>query len=281
MSSVASRIALIAGIAAAVAVTSPAGADAASAPGAVRVRALPSPTACVGCWDPAPVTSWQWQLSGTVDTSVDVAMYDIDMFDNPSSLITSLHNDGRHVVCYISAGSREQWRPDKNDFPARIVGKPLDGWPGERYLDIRKLTILRSIMGARLDLCASKGFDAVEFDNVDAWSANTGFPLTRDDQLAYNAMLANMAHDRGLSAALKNDVEQVKQLQPYFDFALDEECFTYHECDRLQPFIDAGKAVFQVEYNLPTSSFCPKANAMNFNSLKKKLNLGPWREPCR
>jgi hypothetical protein len=246
-----------------------------------HVLQLPSPTPCVACWQPPQDTSWQWQLSGTVDTSVDVAMYDIDMFDNPASLVTSLHNDGRHVVCYISAGSIEKWRPDKSEFPDRIIGRPLDGWPGERYLDIRKLTILRRLMGARLDLCASKGFDAVEFDNVDAWSANTGFPLRRDDQLAYNAMLANMAHERGLSAALKNDVEQVKQLEPYFDFALDEECFTYHECDRLQPFIDAGKAVFQVEYNLPTSSFCPQANTMNFNSLKKKLNLGSWRVACR
>jgi hypothetical protein len=272
------------GVALAIAVTI-VGAGTANAASAAPARhtapRLPAPTPCVGCWQPPQSTSWQWQLSGTVDTSVDVAMYDIDMFDNPASLVTSLQNDGRHVVCYISAGSLERWRPDKSDFPDRIVGRPLDGWPGERYLDIRKLTILRRLMDARLDLCAAKGFDAVEFDNVDAWSANTGFPLTRDDQLAYNAMLANMAHERGLSAALKNDVEQVKQLEPYFDFSLDEECFTYHECDRLQPFIDDGKAVFQVEYNLPTSAFCPEANAMNFNSLKKKLNLGPWRVACR
>ena len=280
MTFVASRIALILVTVFGVAAGSPvAGASAAGPP--TNARTLPSPTPCLGCWEPAPVTSWQWQLSGNADDAVDVEMYDIDMFDNPASLVTSLHAAGRHVVCYISAGSREKWRPDKNDFPDRVVGKPLDGWPGERYLDIRKLAVLGPIMGARLDLCASKGFDAVEFDNVDAWSANSGFPLTRDDQLAYNAMLANMAHDRGLSAALKNDVEQVKQLEPYFDFALDEECFSYHECDRLQPFVDAGKAVFQVEYNLNTATFCPKANAMNFNSLKKKLNLGPWRVACR
>lgn len=208
-------------------------------------------------------------------------MFDIDLFDSTQSLVSDLHAAGSHVVCYISAGSREKWRPDKGEFPERIVGKPLDGWPGERWLDIRKLVVLSKIMGARLDICAAKGFDAVEFDNVDAWSADSGFPLTRANQLSYNAMLANMAHERGLSAALKNDVEQAKQLLAYFDFALDEECFTYRECDRLVPFIDAGKPVFQVEYHLATSGFCAEANSMNFNSQKKKLNLGVWREPCR
>ena len=203
------------------------------------------------------------------------------MFDTAKSVVASLHDSGRHVVCYISAGSRENWRPDKDAFPARIVGRPLDGWPGERWLDVRALKPLRRIMGARLDMCDEKGFDAVEFDNVDAWSARTGFPITRADQLKYNAMLANMAHARGLSAALKNDVEQAESLLPYFDFALNEECFTYQECDTLKPFVDAGKAVFQVEYDLDTSRFCPKANSMNFNSLKKKLNLGVWRVPCR
>ncbi|MBI3647646.1 MAG: endo alpha-1,4 polygalactosaminidase [Actinobacteria bacterium] len=247
---------------------------------AARAGSLPGPVACYGCYAPALVTSWQWQLQGKVDTSVDVQMYDIDGFDASRSLVTRLHADGRKAVCYLSAGSWEDWRPDAGDFPARVLGRD-NGWPGERWLDIRALRVLRPIMRARLDMCRRKGFDAVEFDNVDGYQNRTGFPLTRDDQLRYNVFLANQAHRRGMSAVLKNDLGQVRALLPYFDFALNEECFRYSECDKLTPFVKAGKAVFGVEYGLAVSDFCPEANAMDFNFLKKKLPLRAWRIPCR
>ena len=126
-----------------------------------------------------------------------------------------------------------------------------------------------------------KGFDAVEFDNVDAFEARTGSPLTARDQLRYNSWLANQAHLGGLAVALKNDLGQVKRLLPYFDFALNEECFDYGECRRLKPFVVVGKAVFGVEYDLDTTEFCPKADALNFNFLKKRLALRAWRVACR
>lgn len=242
---------------------------------------LPDPVPCPGCWQAPPVTSWQWQLSSTVDTGVDVQMYGIDGFDNPASLVATLHGDGRRVVCYISAGSVEKWRPDAGRFPERIIGKRLEGWAGERWLDVRRRGVLRDIMQQRVQMCADKGFDAVEFDNVDGWSNRTGFPLRGSDQLRYNVMLANLAHAAGLSAFLKNDVEQIRRLLPYFDMALNEECFSYDECDLLLPFLDAGKAVFHVEYELDTADFCPQANAMNMNSLKKRWSLGVWRVACR
>jgi hypothetical protein len=254
-----------------------AGAGAEHGPG---VRALAAPVACPSCWIPAQVASFQWQLSGTVDASINAQVYDIDMFDNSSSLVTALHSAGRHVICYIDAGTWENFRPDKNQFPPSVLGQS-NGWPGERWLDIRNLPVLEPIMSARLDLCQTKGFDAVEFDNVDGYSNNTGFPLTAQDQLAYNTWLANAAHTRGLSVALKNDPEQVPSLLPYFDFELDEQCFQYHECRRFIPFVTAGKAVFEVEYKPDTSQFCSRANSMNFNAMKKKLNLGVWRRTCR
>ena len=241
---------------------------------------LPSPVPCPACWQPALNTSWQWQLTGTVDQSVNVSMYDIDMFDNASSVVSSLHAAGRIVICYIDAGTWENWRPDASQFPASVKGRN-NGWPGEKWLDIRQLSILGPIMQARMDLCKSKGFDGVEFDNVDGYSNKTGFPLTYNDQLTYNTWLANQAHTRSLSVALKNDLGQVHDLLPYFDWALDEQCFQYTECNKLQPFINANKAVMEVEYNLNPTKFCPSANAMNFNSLKKHLNLGVYRVACR
>jgi len=245
---------------------------------------LPPPVPCGGgcdaCWVPPPVTSWQWQIQDTVDQSVDVAMYDIDLFDNDASVVASLHAAGRHVICYLDAGTWENWRPDASEFPADVLGRG-DGFPGEKWLDIRRLDVLAPILSARLDLCKTKGFDGVEFDNVDGYTNTTGFPLTGDDQLAFDVWLANQAHTRGLDAALKNDLDQVPDLLPYFDWALDEQCFQYHECDKLTPFVTAGKAVMEVEYHLRTSAFCPEANAMNFNSLLKTLALDATRTACR
>ena len=232
-------------------------------------------------WYPAPNSSWQWQLTGLpVDQSVDVAVYDIDLFDNDASVIAALHARGRRVICYMNAGAWENFRPDSAQFPDALKGKELDGWPGERWLDIRNLAALGPLIAARLDLCKAKGFDAVEPDNVDGYSNDSGFPLTAQDQLTYNTFLANAAHARGLSVGLKNDLDQVTALQPLFDWALNEQCFQYAECDMLTPFATAGKAVFQAEYKGPTSAFCPQAKAMHFSAMLKHLLLDAFREAC-
>jgi uncharacterized protein (TIGR03437 family) len=232
-------------------------------------------------WIPAPNTPWQWQLTGTVDQTVNVAMYDIDLFNNSASVVASLHAQGRKVVCYMSAGSWEDFRSDAASFLDSVKGSPLDGFPNERWLDIRNLTVLGPIMEARLDMCKAKGFDGVEPDNVDGYSNQSGFPLTDADQIRYNTWIANAAHARGLSVGFKNDLDQAAQLQPLFDWALNEQCFQYKECDALMPFVQAGKAVFQVEYKLAVSQFCLQANSLNFNSMRKNVNLDAFRDPCR
>ncbi len=232
-------------------------------------------------WQPAPGVSWQWQLSGTIDTSLDVVMYDIDLVESPQAVIDELHENGRIVICYFSAGSFEEWRPDAGEFPPAVIGNPLDGWPGESWLDIRQLDILGPIMAARLDLAVQKGCDGVEPDNVEGYANDSGFPLTAEHQLTYNLWLATEAHQRNLSIGLKNDLAQVEQLLPYFDWALNEECFYYDECELLQPFVEAGKAVFGVEYVGETADFCPQANAFNYDWLKKHLELDAWRLSCR
>src|SRR5204862_851075 len=102
----------------------------------------------------------------------------------------------------------------------------------------------------RLARVKADGFDGVEFDVVDAWSNRTGLTISPDTQLQFNTQLANLAHQQGLSAALKNDVEQIPDLAPYFDFAINEQCQQYRECAQLAPFLNAGKAVYHVEYKL-------------------------------
>jgi hypothetical protein len=195
--------------------------------------------------------------------------------------VRALHARHRVTICYLDAGSWERWRPDARRFPRALIGKPYQGWPGEWWLDIREVGRLLPLMNRRLDRCKSKGFDGVEFDNVDAYQSHTGFPLTAVDQLRYNALLANEAHRRGLSVALKNDGDQALTLLPYFDWALAEECFHDGWCGQLAPFLHVKKAVMDAEYRLSPEKFCSRANAMNINALYKRLELGVYRVACR
>jgi hypothetical protein len=87
-----------------------------------------------------------------------------------------------------------------------------------------------------------------------------------------------------MSVALKNDIDQISSLCSIFDFALNEECFDYDECGDLATyFVKNNKAVFQMEYDMNTSSFCPQAISAHYNSLKSDLDLSGGankRTPC-
>ena len=231
-------------------------------------------------WHPSGKMLWQWQLTTPVNLSIEASVYDIDLFENQASVVAALHAAGRRAICYVDVGTWEEWRSDASSFPEPVKGKS-NGWPGERWLDIRKIGVLGPILRARLDLCKAKGFDAMEPDNLDGYVNATGFPLTYQDQLTFNKWVAGAAHARGLSVGLKNDLDQIPDLLGSFDWALDEQCFEYSECDSLTLFIRAGKAVFEVEYNGNTSDFCSKANALGINSMKKRLRLDAWRKACQ
>jgi hypothetical protein len=163
---------------------------------------------------PAPHTTWQWQLTTPVDQSVAARMFDIDLFDNSASVVASLHRRGARVICYLDAGTYENYRSDAHRFPGSVRGKP-NGFPGEQWLDIRRLSTLEPIMRARFELCKRKHFDGVEADNVDGYTNDSGFPLTASEQLIYSKWLARTPHGLGLSIALKNDLDQARQLQPF------------------------------------------------------------------
>jgi hypothetical protein len=231
-------------------------------------------------WVPTPGTSWQWQLSGSIDLEVQASVFDIDLFTNDREIVSALHARGSKVICYVEAGAWEPYRPDSGRFPEAVLGNDYEGWPGQRWLDIRRLDVLGPIMRSRLDQCRAKGFDGVEFDNADGYTQDTGFPLSARDQLKFNSFLAGEAHARGLSAGLKNDLDQVAVLVSKFDFAVNEQCFEYSECDALLPFIKAGKAVFNAEYNLEPGDFCADARSMRISSIRKDVSLDAPRVSC-
>jgi hypothetical protein len=239
-------------------------------------------------WRPDPGTSWQWQITGTVDTGVDVAMYDIDLFEASDAAIEALHDADRVVICYFSAGSLEDFRPDVSEVSPDAVGRRLDGWPDERWLDPTHPDT-RALLTARLDRAVERGCDGVEPDNVTAYDNATGFPVSAAEQLQFNRFIADEAHRRGLSVGLKNDLEQLDALQPWFDWALNEECLAYDECEVYADWLDAGLAVFHTEYadtesELPAllESVCPArpASVATMSTLVKTWDLGPEWFAC-
>ncbi|UCC65762.1 MAG: endo alpha-1,4 polygalactosaminidase [Anaerolineae bacterium] len=240
-----------------------------------------------GVWRPPVGASWQWQLTDLpVDDSFDVDVYDVDGFDVDAGTVAALHARGRKVICYLSAGSWEEWRPDADLFPEVVLGNDYQGWPGERWLDIRRIDLLAPIVRARLDRCRAAGFDGVEPDNIDGYANDTGFALTYEDQLRYNRWLADEAHARGLSIGLKNDEEQVADLLPHYDWALTEDCFADGRCEEMAPFVEAGVAVFAAEYTdrVTVAEFveqvCPQAEALGFSAILKRRDLDAWRRDC-
>jgi hypothetical protein len=248
-------------------------------------------------WIPTQGLRWQYQLQGKLKTNLCVVpadggscvrpnVYDIDLYaPNGVTLntaaVTAIHALGAHAVCYIDAGTWEDFRPDAGLYPASVKGLS-NGWPGERWLDIRATGVLMPIITARVAKCAAAGFDAVDFDNVDGYENDTGFPLTAADQLTFNEDLAAVAHSYGLSVGLKNDPDQLGALESTFDFAINEQCAQYDECDAYDGWTAAGKAVIEVEYHAKPSRYCALADLHGRDAMQKSVALRakPWK-PCR
>ena len=85
---------------------------------------MPEPVNCRNCYKPKKGVTWQWQLQGTVDTTIDAELYEIDL-DVEQKVIDSLHQDGRKVIAYFSAGSAENWRSDYGLFNVADLGEHL------------------------------------------------------------------------------------------------------------------------------------------------------------
>lgn len=234
-------------------------------------------------WQPAPETTYDWVLNNQITDIPPADVIDVDMFETTAATVAALHAAGKKTICYISFGSWENWRPDKAKFPASVIGKPLAGWAGERYLDVRQRAILGPIFNARLALCKQKGFDAVEPDNLDAYETNSGFPITRADEIRFIRWLAVLAHNHGLSIGLKNVPEFTTLLVSQFDWALTEDCFAQGWCAQSEPFITAGKAVFATEYtdnHIGFAAFCKQAKALRLSPLLKTRALTAWSKRC-
>jgi hypothetical protein len=247
---------------------------------AVKAQELAPPTPCPGCYHPRPSTSsWQVQFQGRIDTTVTGRFFDIDS-DRSARIVNALHRRGRKVACYINAGAWEDFRADKDAYPPEVLGAEYEGFPEERWLDIRRSDLLAPILRARIDACRAKGFDGVDPDNLNGFENKTGFPLTAAEQLRFNTWLANEAHARGLSIGLKNDGTQASALAPYFDWVIVEECIEQRNCGEYAPFTRARKAIFSIEYIKPTRRACAEARRRKISVVFKAPDLNAPRRTC-
>jgi hypothetical protein len=134
------------------------------------VRANPSsPNVSLAVWQPELNQTYQLILKGVLDISKgivpDFDIFDVDLFYTPKETIQALHDKGKRVICYFSAGSAEDWRPDWSQFQDIDKGSCLGGWSGERWLDIRKDGVW-TVMKSRIKLASEKGCDAIDPDNM-------------------------------------------------------------------------------------------------------------------
>lgn len=252
-------------------------------------------------WTPRVNDTWQIVLSNNIALDKDatsvtpnVDVYDIDLFDTPKETINTLHRLGKKVICYFSGGSYESWRPDANQFKESDMGKQLDGWPGERWLNLSSDNV-RRIMKSRVELASQKECDAVDPDNVDGYQNDNGISLTADDSINFISFLSNVTVPLNLTMGLKNAGDIIPDVLPVVHFSVNEQCVDNDECETFHAFIDAGKPVFHIEYPQGAGSesglksdvvgkYCDDTGdakgSDGFSTVLKKMNLDGWVEYC-
>ncbi|OQD94773.1 hypothetical protein PENSOL_c024G04266 [Penicillium solitum] len=206
-------------------------------------------TSTPAIWQPAAGVKWQIQLVDAVeDTTIDADIWDIDLFDNTAETIATLQNKGHKVICYFSAGTYEDWRPDISKFDTADFGSNLDEWPGERWLNIKSSSV-RAIMSLRLDMAKKKGCDGVDPDNIDAYGNENGLGLTEADSIDFLTFLASESHSRGMSIGLKNGGDIIGSVIDKMQWSVNEQCAEYDECETYAAFTEVNKPVFHIEYS--------------------------------
>jgi hypothetical protein len=176
-------------------------------------------------------------------------------------------DDPAYSICYVNAFQTQPdesgvQRPDETSlWPAELVLTDLGddpNWPGEYLVDISTPSS-RAAAGAHVERmverCATRGFDAVEFDNLDSWTRFDGtqredeVPFGRRQAVRYATLLTRHAHDHGLAVAQKNTPQLGRRVSLRvirFDFAITEECGRYRECAAYRRVF--GENIIDVEY---------------------------------
>lgn len=223
-------------------------------------------------------SSWHIQFSGTQKYPTR-DIFNVDLFDTSKAVIQKIQTKWSKVICYISAGTREDWRPDVQKFPASTLGNTVDGWKWENWIDVRNTTV-QKIMQSRMDLAKSKWCDGIDPDNVNGHENNTGFQLSSSDMIAYNQFLVTEAHKRWLLIGLKNAQSLISSIGKDYDFFINESCYTYNECGAYISMISLWKPVIIMEYTGIRKSWCRQAKSSWFVLQYFNLDLSGTSRVC-
>ncbi|OUM63712.1 glycoside hydrolase family 114 protein, partial [Piromyces sp. E2] len=196
-------------------------------------------------WKPKPGLTWDYLLGGNKDNiDKDVVTFDLEYAE---AMVPVLHKRGQKAICYFSAGTTDD-KPDNQKFlDADLVIKSSkgNGWDNN-WLNIKNKIKLQPLLRDRFRRAYKYGCDAVEVDGLDIHEYHPEF--TKDDTLTFTKWLAETAHQENISVGLKNLPSLVSELEPYYDFAVVEDCASYKECKYFNVFTKNNKAVFVVHY---------------------------------
>ena len=206
----------------------------------------------------AVVPSFVYSINGTAGDKYAVNTVFVDLFDSSTTRINNLKKQKKTVICYFSAGSAENWRPDYSKYPKVALGKAMSGWAGEKWVDYRNAGVMK-IIENRINLARSKGCNGVDPDNVDGHLNATGFPLTASTQRDFVESMSSSAKVAGLLIGLKNSPETASDLERVTDFVVVEECEKYKECSMYNAFSVNKKPIYQIEYQAKSSILCANA----------------------
>lgn len=216
-----------------------------------------------------PGLTWNWDLEGGIPGGAEILDFDPKLGSGSKAPVP--RNGARFVICYFSAGSWENGRPDMGGLKSGIDYKNAlkggneggqwraNGQP-ERWVNIDSPAV-RSVMVGRLVNAKERGCDAVEPDNLDGDLSGdnaSGFGKSRAQVLGYYRFLVDEAHKLGLAIGLKNADDLAGAAASLFDFVIVEECLQNNECKKYRPFLQNRKAVLIAEYS-SDRELCQKA----------------------
>ncbi len=179
-----------------------------------------------------------------------------DLADTPAGDFAQCSAAGASMLCYFSS-QYEDWRDDAGSFGA--LEGPLDGWPGELWVDPADPANL-AVMVARLDVAVAKGCDGIDLDNID-----------RAGHEAYISAIFQEARARGLLVSQKNAIDKIRLFWDLVDLYQNEECQAFDEC---AAYDGLGRPVYNIEY-------APCQTLPYLYSHRKDVDaMDAWEEPC-
>jgi hypothetical protein len=217
----------------------------------VKATAAPAASASTGTWTaPTGNAAFDYQIGEPYTPPTGVTVVSRDRTASPAK--------GLYNICYINAfqaqpDAESWWRTNHPELLLHdasgnlVIDKDWD----EILLDFSteaKRAALTTVVGDWINGCASKGFQAVEPDNLDSWTRSKGL-LTEPEAVAYAASLTSYAHGQGLAVGQKNtaDLSTADARKVGFDFAVAEECADFDECQNYTATY--GNRVFVIEYS--------------------------------